>query len=40
MYLDCFSSATTETSKLVQIVYHSACALSEIIEQWNEYQDI
>ena len=40
MYLDCFSSAITEASKLVQIVYHSACTLSKIIEQWNEYQDI
>ena len=28
-----------KTLKLVQIVYHSACALSEIIEQWNKYQD-
>ena len=28
-----------KTSKLVQIVYHPACALSEIIEQWNKYQD-
>ena len=40
MYLNYFSSTTTETSKLVQMVYHSTCALLEIIEQWNEYQDI
>ena len=25
------------TSKLVQIVYHPTCTLSEIIEQWNIY---
>ena len=28
-----------KTSELVQILYHPTCALSEIIEQWNKYQD-
>ena len=28
-----------KTPKSVQIMYHPACALSEIIEQWNKYQD-
>ena len=28
-----------KASKLVQIVYHPACGLSEIIEQRNKYQD-
>ena len=28
-----------KTSKLVEIIYHPACALLEIIEQWNKYQD-
>ena len=25
-----------KTSKLVQIIYHLACVLSEIIERWNK----
>ena len=29
-----------KTSKLVQIMYHPACTLSEIMMQWNKYQDI
>ena len=28
-----------KTPKLVQIICHTACTLSEIIEQWKKYQD-
>ena len=37
VYLRCILSVITETLKLVQIVYHLACALLEIIEQLIKY---
>ena len=39
VYLSCILSVIIKTSKLIQIVYHQACALSEIFKQLIKYQD-